>query len=431
MLPTVDRTTRATRLPRVPRRRWVGILTMTLLLGLAACGGTGSSGSDPAPPTTTADTGSTIADDSPGGTDVPELPEPFDGDETAFYEVPDPLPDGEAGELLRLQRLDTGPVEVGWRIMYRTEDRTGRIRAATGTVFHPAGDAPDGGWPVIADAHGTTGIVEACAPSRLGLVPADHGIESVRVMADYVGLGPAGERHPYLSKTAEANAVLDGVVAAHQLLGEDASPEWVVVGHSQGGHAALATAELAAERTPDLDLLGVVASAPGAQFTEQHGDALQLRIITSLILMGSESEWPELDPALFIAEDRFDEVEGIITEHCLDEIVPAMIPLAVSPELFDVDPLTAPETRRFMEANDPLPEPVDVPILVLAGGSDIIVVPARVDALVDRLCSIGQQTEYSVHPDADHGSLPAETADLVDSWVRDRLDGEPAGDDCP
>lgn len=431
MFSPVDRNRGASRPTPEPRWRWLPILVAVLLVALTACAGGGSSESEGDGPTTVAESGSTIIDGGSDGADPPALPEPFDGDEAAFYEVPDPLPDGKPGDLLRLQPIDADAGEVGWRIMYRTEDRTGRARAATGTVFHPEGDAPDGGWPVIADAHGTTGIMEACAPSRLGLVPSGHGIDSVRVMADYVGLGPSGERHPYLSKTAEANAVLDGLIATHHLLGGDASTEWVVVGHSQGGHAALATAELAAERAPGLDLVGIVASAPGAQFTEVHGDELQLRIITSLILMGSESEWPELDPEAFIAADRFDEVERIVTEHCLDEIVPAMIPLAVSPDLFDVDPLTAPETRRFMEANDPLPEAVDVPVLVLAGGADIIVVPARVDALVDRLCSIGQQTEYSVHPDADHGSLPVEAADLVDSWVRDRLDGAPAGDDCP
>src|SRR5699024_8577222 len=119
------------------------------------------------------------------------------------------------GRILRVRPIEADAGEVGLRIMYLTEDRTGTPRAATGTVYHPDGDAPDGGWPVLADAHGTTGIVESCAPSRLGLVPDDHGVPSVRMMADYVGLGPAGERHPYLSKTAEANAVLDGLIAVH------------------------------------------------------------------------------------------------------------------------------------------------------------------------------------------------------------------------
>lgn len=403
---------------------------VALAVVVGACSSDGDGAGSANGPGATGDPATTVT--TPGDTpDAPAIPEPFEGDDDAFYEVPDPLPEGEVGDLLRIQPIDAADGEIAVRIMYLSEDRTGTRRAATGTIFRPDGDAPDGGWPIIADAHGTTGIVEQCAPSRIGLVPSDHGIGSVRIMADYIGLGPAGERHPYLSKTAEANAILDSVVAAEQLLGDDLSSQWMVVGHSQGGHAALATAELAAERLPDRELVGVVASAPGAQFGEIHGDELQLRIITSMILMGSQSEWPELDPADFFAPDRLETVEEIITDNCLDDIVPAMIPLAASPDLFTVDPLTDPRTREFMAANDPLPEPIDAPVLLLAAGGDIIVVPERVEALRDRLCSIGQQTEFEVHPDADHGNLPTVAGERIDSWVGDRFEGRPAGDDCP
>lgn len=403
------------------------LLVAVLVLGACSSGDDGKGSADPK----ATDGPATTEVSGDGDPDAALVPEPFDGDDDAFYEVPDPLPDGETGDLIRIQAIDAADGERAMRIMYLSEDRNGTRRAATGTIFHPDGDAPEGGWPVIADAHGTTGIVEQCAPSRIGLVPPDQGIESVRIMADYIGLGPTGERHPYLSKTAEANAVLDSIVAAEKLLGDDLSPRWLVVGHSQGGHAALATAELAAERLPQRELVGVVASAPGAQFEEVHGDELQLRIITSLILMGSQSEWPELDPADFFAPERLETVEEIITENCLDDIVPAMIPLAAPPDLFTVDPLTDPRTREFMAANDPLPEPVDVPILLVAAGGDIIVVPERVEALRDRLCSIDQQTEYVMRPEADHGNLPAVAGDLIASWIGDRFEDRPAGDDCP
>ena len=38
----------------------------------------------------------------------------------------------------------------------------------SGTLTVPKGKAPKGGWPVIAWAHGTTGIADSCAPSREG-----------------------------------------------------------------------------------------------------------------------------------------------------------------------------------------------------------------------------------------------------------------------
>lgn len=410
------------------------LLTIFIVLGgLVACSADSETDSSPASGSGISEEGqegSGPGSSSAEGLEDPAVPEPFEGDVDAFYRLPDPLPDGEPGDLIRIQPMEASGGETAMRVMYLSEDRTGQPRAVTGTIFHPDGDAPEGGWPIIADAHGTTGIVEECAPSRMGLVPSDHGVEAVRVMSDYIGLGPEGERHPYLSKTAEANAVLDGLVAARALLGDRLSDRWLVVGHSQGGHAALSSIELAGERVPDLELVGAVVSAPGAQFLEVHDDELQLRIITSMILLGSESEWPDLRAEDFFAPDTLETVEGIVGGHCLDEIVPAMIPLAADSDLYTQDPLTSEATREFMEANDPLPEPVGVPMLLLAGGRDIIVVPARVEALRERLCGIGQQLEYRFLPDADHGTLPVLAADEIDAWVGGRLAGEPAGDDC-
>lgn len=416
---------------RIPARTFLAVLVLTVGLLASACSSGDTTGTGDTDARSGGVDGSTGDPAAPDDADDPApVPDPFDGDVDDFYRVPELPEDGRPGDLIRIQEIDAAPGETAVRIMYLTEDRTGTIRAATGTIHHPDGDAPEDGWPVIADAHGTTGIVAACAPSRLGLVPADHGMEAVRVMADYIGLGPEGERHPYLSKTAEANAVIDALHATRGLLGDDMGRRWVLVGHSQGGHAALAGAELAGERAPDLELLGAVASAPGAQFQEVHGDELQLRIITSLIMMGSESEWPELDPETYFAADRLETVEEIITTNCLDEIVPAMIPLAASSDLFAVDPFTDDDARAFMAENDPLPEPVDVPILVTGAGADIIVVPRRVEALRDRLCAIGQQTEYRWYEDADHGTLPAIAGDDIDAWVQARFAGESAGDDC-
>ncbi len=123
--------------------------------------------------------------------------------------------------------------------MYHSTDAQGDDRAVTGVVYHPTGTPPDGGWPVVAWAHGTSGIASPCAPSRLPQVPPDWDVAGVRVATDYIGLGPVGEIHPYLSAAAEANAVIDSVRAAGQIADAHAGTCWLVVGHSQGGHAAL------------------------------------------------------------------------------------------------------------------------------------------------------------------------------------------------
>ena len=98
-------------------------------------------------------------------------PEAFTGED--FYAVPDPLPAGDHGDLIRYEQVEPaagGEDSAGattWRIMYLSESLAGEPIAVTGTVAVPGGEAPDGGRDLVTDAHGTTGIADECAPSTL------------------------------------------------------------------------------------------------------------------------------------------------------------------------------------------------------------------------------------------------------------------------
>ncbi|ODR98337.1 hypothetical protein AUC69_10710 [Methyloceanibacter superfactus] len=91
-----------------------------------------------------------------------------------------------------------------------------------------------------------------CAPSlypdRAGLIwnlrdMLGHGY--VVVATDYPGLGTEGV-HPYLIGESAGRAVLDSVRATQQFKNSGASNRFAVWGHSEGGHAALFTGQLAA-----------------------------------------------------------------------------------------------------------------------------------------------------------------------------------------
>src|SRR5690606_24736699 len=125
------------------------------------------------------------------------------------------------------------------RVMYHSQDAQDRDRAVTGVITYPTGDGPDGGWPVLSTAHGTTGVAEQCALSRTADEAPGWGVEGGWAMTDYVGQGPVGEVHPYLSKPSEGNAVIDIVRAAGHLPDAHAGSRWISIGHSQGGHGAL------------------------------------------------------------------------------------------------------------------------------------------------------------------------------------------------
>src|SRR5581483_1346673 len=90
---------------------------------------------------------------------------------TGFYQPPDPLPWGAPGQLIREQltsdyRVQGSPV-TATRILYHSRTAAGGDVAASGVVLLPAGTPPAGGWPVVVDAHGTSGVGRDCAPSLM------------------------------------------------------------------------------------------------------------------------------------------------------------------------------------------------------------------------------------------------------------------------
>ncbi|QNG20484.1 lipase [Rhodococcus triatomae] len=152
------------------------------------------------------------------------------------------------------------------QITYWSVGSDGQPALSTGAMFVPEGPAPEGGWPVIAWAHGTSGLADECAPSRIGpgLPERDYPYlgrwldEGYAIVAtDYVGLGTPGVM-PYLDGKVEAHSVVDSVKAARDI-DPSLSNRWAVVGQSQGGGAAITTARYATEfGGPDLDYRGAV-----------------------------------------------------------------------------------------------------------------------------------------------------------------------------
>jgi pimeloyl-ACP methyl ester carboxylesterase len=320
--------------------------------------------------------------------------------------------------------------QSGWRVMYHSTDAQGDDRAVTGVVFHPTGTPPEGGWPIVAWAHGTSGLASACAPSRRGTPPPEFGVQGVHVATDYIGLGPVGELHPYLSAAAEGHAVIDGVIAARSMPEVDGGNRWVVTGVSQGGHAALVTGEMAADRLPDADLLGTVAIAPGSQLAKSFGDDLQARAITAMVLFGAATEDPAIDPRNFLNPEVYEPAAEAIEQGCISEITTAMVPLAARPDFYVTDPRSDPVGAAWLAENDPGKVASKSPLLLVQGGQDPLVVPARTDSLFAQLCGLGQVVDRLDVPTANHDTVTKESESDVSAWLAARFDGAPAQDEC-
>ncbi len=408
--------------------------------------GSGAGGSDVATDSgaTTTGSGSDLAPDdglTPKGgsldrarTPAAVAPVPgFDGAD--FYAVPKPLPAGRPGAVIRTQTLDDGADggHVVLRVMYHSIDADGHDRAVTGTISYPTAAAPKDGWPVVAWDHGTSGIAPPCAPSRASnAAPAVYGPEGVRVATDYLGLGPDGEIHPYLQRTTEARATIDLVRAARTIAAAHAGRRWVVVGHSQGGHAALSTGELAPSYAPELDLIGTVGIAPGAELTTKIPGENQLvpDIVTAIGMYGAKANDPSFPLDRFIAPDARG-VESAMYGSCLPQIQDFLVSVvAKGGTILSVNPRDDPVGRPFLEANEVGLVRTRSPMLIVSGGQDAVVVPARTAALMRRLCAIGDTVQRIDLPGASHDTEPSAGAAQVDDWITARFAGKPAPTSC-
>ena len=398
-----------------------------LVVALVLAGCTGDDADDDAAPDTTEATESTVSGETE--TEGPDVEE-FDGSVEDFYRVPDPLPSGAPGDVLRTMPVEAPEGETGLRVMYLSTDAEDDVRAVTGLIYVPTDEAPEGGWPVVAWAHGTSGLAAPCAPSRAPAPPPAFGVEGVRVATDYIGLGPEGEIHPYLSAAAEGHAVIDGVAAARSLPDVHAGDQWVVTGVSQGGHAALVTGEMAAERLPDAELLGTVAIAPGSELGSTYGDEIQIKIITTMVLVGVAAEDPSVAIEDYLGPEAAAAAQVIETGCVADIIGGALVGIAGSPDYFTTDPRTSPVGEAWLEENDPGQVVSEAPLLVVQGGQDILVVPARTDALIERECGIGQVVDLLEVPEGDHDTVTGLAEDDIATWLAARFAGEPAATTC-
>lgn len=135
-------------------------------------------------------------------------------------------------------------------------------REDSGAVFLPKGPAPAGGWPVVVWTHGTVGVATQCAPSLNPRSARDQqylntwlSLGFAVVAPDYAGLGSPGLHH-YLNARAEAWSVLDSISAS--LKSFPLSNKIIIVGQSQGAHAAFAASGYQKSYAPSLDVLATV-----------------------------------------------------------------------------------------------------------------------------------------------------------------------------
>ena len=370
-----------------------------------------------------------------------------DGGVPDFYAVSGKVK-GKPGRLIRQEALEPALVlenaASAVRILYTSTDGLGgkdRV-AVSGALFLPKGEAPKGGWPLLAWAHGTVGVADICAPSLAGRSPRDKaylGFWLSRgyavVASDYQGLGAPGG-HPYLATRPSAYSMLDSIRAV-QKAGFPVSRSVVLIGQSQGGGAAFATAAYAPSYAPELDIRGTVATgtpyfSPEAQAALQAArprDAVDPTLGYNFLI---HSLLEQIDPG-FRLEDYVTEaalpLARSVATSCFGELAGSVVRGGWTfNRAYRADP-----ADRMMPAYALMGYPtleIPTPVFMGAGAADRDVPPGMQLSLAADACKAGTRIEAHVYPGLDHSGAVNGSTRESSAFVEAVFAGRPVAGNC-
>ena len=357
-----------------------------------------------------------------------------------FYQLPDPIPAGAPGTVVRSERLGSAPNgATAWRVLYHSRDVNNADLLPSGVVVVPNGPAPAGGRTVVSWAHPTTGTAQRCAPS-VGADPFDlmEGLSDllaagyVVAAADYPGMGAAGPPS-YLIGVTTGNSVLDAARAARAIPDAGASQRLLLWGHSQGGHAALFAGQLAPTYAPELQLAGVAGAAPATDL----GDLLTADIVdvsgvtigsyafqayataygaplASILTPGGVTATPKMAQLCLLGQNaQLHDISGPLVGRYLA-----------------ADPTKTQPWADLLAANTPGAAKLGVPLFVAQGEADTLVRPPITAAFVAKECALGTPVTSKTFPGVDHGGIAFDAIPSLIPWLKAAEAGTPEPPTC-
>ena len=355
----------------------------------------------------------------------------------AFYSPPSPLPVQRDGAIIWARPFSGGSAlssaSVNYRLLYETLTVNGTFVAVSGTLAIPHGAPPVNGWPLLSWAHGTVGDGPQCAPSRTGAANGEQRMLDGFVrrgyavaQTDYEGNGTPGI-HPYMVGAVAARDVTSIVLAAREL-DPHVGRTWVVMGHSEGGAAALATAVIGQQLAPGLDLAGVVSYAPfvypeAILEGEMHADKPNSGMaFLALLIEGFSTADPRVVPSEMLEPDAMRLIPEVLG-RCIDDLMDdsgwaRFVPLAIFRPQGEA---SVEALYSDLVANDPMNFSIGVPALLVQGASDTMVSPVATLTLSNRLRHNGAAVTLQDYAGATHGSVLAASSDDVADWLAKRF----------
>jgi len=351
----------------------------------------------------------------------------------------------QAGAVLRQEPLQPEFVleeaGAGIRILYASQGWNEEWVAVSGDVLVPKGEAPEGGWPVLAWSHGTVGVADICAPSFSGRsdrdiaflnnwLAADYAI----VSTDYEGLGTPGG-HTYLHCESEANGNIDAVRASQQL-GLSLSDSWMVMGQSQGGQGALCTGAYVSKRAPESDFRGTLATAPAVNWKERFaaGSADEPSPFFGMSLFLARG-FEVYEPS-FKSSEAFTEAGMALLPHTETQCVRGMIGMGMKANLTMGESLKIvpfgdiPGTSEGAAKMEVPTVGWSAPAYIGQGDADPLVRFEDVANYAAALCAEDVPVILDIYEGAKHSGPMNQGFEAFKKWVASRFAGQALPDTC-
>jgi pimeloyl-ACP methyl ester carboxylesterase len=307
-----------------------------------------------------------------------------------------------------------------YRLTFWTSDADGSPVHANASLYIPVSRSAILA-PVLAFGSGTTGLGNQCAPSlerpeiqRLGWYRANmlaySGQGIITIFPDYVGFGDPRMPQRYFSKYAEGYLMLDSLRAARAvassmrtLMRTNALPSAAsfTAGYSQGGHAALAAADLLTDYAPEIDLVGAIGfgSTNSVEALMREAGYYPPNIIYAYIdIYGRELIRPEelLQPRWLLTLE-YDVLTKCVREfqlyypYDIRQLYTERFYKAITERRLSED---FPVIKRILDENESGLSGHGVPVLMIQGAADIIVSNEAQREYVERLRATGVQVTY-------------------------------------
>ena len=400
-----------------------------------------------------------------------------------FYEsVMKMAPNGKLGEVIKKEQITT-PIKgaQAWRIAYISSDLMGKKTISTGLVVAPVGPAPKEGRSIMAWSHGTTGAAQNCGPSQI-LNPAvplneyflvggnswtDYGIPSVEefikdghvvVATDYQGQGGGGI-HQYAVAATQSRDLINSVRAASSMQETGAGKKAVAYGWSQGGGSVLAAASLpdyisqTGTAADGIGFVGFVALAPYAmsailpkgKIDQATADKIMGELQNSfstdilsfahfsMALYGTQSAFSNLKLTDILTDEGAKVIQAIYSNKCVHAAADTIV-FAYGKEftkLLKPKPTnTLGWIQAFIQSSVAPVNPI-APVVIYWGTKDTTQPPIQGKLYQVQKCQTGANVNRVQLPGAQsHFTTPGTAGPLYREWIKDRLAGKPATNNC-